>query len=262
MSEENKKQKIDEKKQAKLKAQTASQNQDEELQNMAPAKLRTMLTNKNSDYVFRLQKELREQGNMSEAEATSKVDELLPDIIIAQRHAQTANNLFMASPKMKADQILHPVQKPKTIMDLPFWQRAVDNGLFWLAIMMAIYGIMELFSTKQAQTSANGVLTIASTGILLGIFMAKYNELIMPNVNGKPKISWPRVILISVGLVVVIVIWLGLLSLPVFRVINPVLPGIWYIIIAAAAYGIRYLFRKKYQIVGSAFGPNPPRKQS
>lgn len=253
MAEEKKENtaKIDQAKQDKLKNQAKVTNQDDELKTESPAKLKKMLSNKNSDYVFRLQKELEKQGNLSADEAAAKVDSMLAEIVIAQRHGQPANGLYLASPVIKASQILHPDVKPKSANDLPFWQRAVDNALLWLAIFMAMYGIMGLINTKL--NNQNGVLTIIILGVLLGIFTVGYNDWIMPaDSNGKRnKISWIRVILISLALVAIMLVVMGVLTLPQLRIINPVLPGIVYIIIAVVAYGARYFFRKKFNIVGS-----------
>lgn len=254
--EENKNAKIDTEKQEKLKQMNEKEKQEDRITSASPEELRSMLTNKNSDYVFRLQKELERQGNLTPVDAARKVDELLPEIVIAQKHGQPANGLYMASPKIKAAEILHPHVEPKTLMDLPFWQRAVDNGLFWLAIFMAIYGVLGLANTKNV-TSQNGVLTVATVGILLGVFMAKYNDWIMP--KGQKRLSWLRVIISTVVLVIILLVWTFIMALPALRVINPVLPGFVYLIIAAVAYGARYLFRKKFDITGSAFGPQPPR---
>ncbi|MEB3364035.1 hypothetical protein SDC49_10850 [Lactobacillus sp. R2/2] len=48
--------KIDTNKQEKLKEKVINQNKDDEVKQMQPAELRKQLSNKNSDYVFRLQK--------------------------------------------------------------------------------------------------------------------------------------------------------------------------------------------------------------
>lgn len=258
MAEENKNAKIDAAKQEKLKNQVQQSNREDEIKAASPEELRKQLSNKNADYVFRLQKELEKQGKLSTDEAAAKVNELLPEIVIAQGHGQPANGLYMASPSIKANQILNPEVKPKTIADIPFWQRAVDNSLFWLAIFMGVYGLLGVFNA-QNQGEQNGVLTIASVGIILGLFMAKYNEWLMPKrVGNKLKMSWLRIIATTVVLLVALVAWMWILQLPGIRVINPILPGYVYIIVAAIAYGIRYLLRKKYGITGSAFGAVPP----
>ena len=93
--EENKNAKIDTEKQEKLKQKTEREKQDDKIKAASPEELREMLSNKNSDYVFRLQKELEKQGNMSYAESEAKINELLPEIVIAQKHGQPANGLYI-----------------------------------------------------------------------------------------------------------------------------------------------------------------------
>lgn len=246
---------IDTEKQEKLKKQSEVDAKDEELKNEDPKVLRQKLSNKNQDYVFRLEKELQRQGSLSREEAVAMTDGLLSEIVIAQRHGQPANGLYMAAPQIKAEEMLHPEQKP---VETPFWQRAVDGALLYLAIFVGIFGVIALFETKQPQNSQMGILTLASVGILMGIFMVKYNDWIMPK-NGK-RIGMAKLILSGLGIAAVLFVWIWILSLPVVRVINPVLPGAVDIVIAAIAYGARYLFRRHYHITGSSFAANPQRK--
>lgn len=261
MAEETKKEQeqknanIDTEKQAKLRKQTETADQDEQIKSMSPAELRQKLSNKNQDYVFRLEKELQLQGSISRAEAVEMTDKLLSEIIVAQRHGQPANGLYLASPKIKAEQMLHPDKKP---VATPFWQLAVDGALMYLAIFVGLFGVVALFETKQPKNSQMGILTLASVGIVMGVGMIKYNDWLMPK-NGKRQ-SWAKIILGMIGVVAVLFVWIWLLSLPGLRAINPVLPGEVDIIIAAIAFGVRYLFRRYYKITGSPFAPNMQRK--
>lgn len=257
MAEETKKEqdqtKINTEKQAKLKKQAELDTQDEKIKQEDPKALREKLSNKNSDYVFRLEKELQKQGSMSRADAVAMTNGLLSEIIIAQRHGQPANGLYLASPAIKAEQMLHPKKKP---VDTPTWQLMVDGGLLYLAIFFAIFGVMALFETgKQSYNAQWGVLTLASVGILMGVFMVKYNDWFTPNPNKRP--SWTKLILSGLAIAVVMIALVTVLSVPALRVINPVLPGPIDVAIAVVAYGARYLFRKHYNIIGSAFAPRP-----
>lgn len=257
MAEETKKEQnsanINAEKQAKLKKKTETDTKDEELKNEDPKTLRQKLSNKNQDYVFRLEKELQRQGSMSREEAVTMTDGLLSEIVIAQRHGQPANGLYLASPKIKAEQMLHPDAKP---VETPFWQKAVDGALLYLAIFVGLFGIIALFENDKAQNNSQmGILTLASVGILMGIFMVKYNDWITPK-NGQ-RIGWAKLVLSGLGIAAVLFVWIWILSLPAVRMINPVLPGIVDIIIAAIAYGARYLFRRHYHITGSTFAPSP-----
>ena len=75
MAEETKREqdqtKINTEKQAKLKKQAELDTQDEKIKQEDPKALREKLSNKNSDYVFRLEKELQKQGSMSRADAVA-----------------------------------------------------------------------------------------------------------------------------------------------------------------------------------------------
>lgn len=242
-------------KQNKLKQKTKNETKDEELKNESPAELRKKLSNKNQDYVFRLEKELQAQGSMSHDDAVAMTDKLLGEIVVAQRHGQPANGLYMAAPKIKAEEMLHPHKKPTK---KPFWQLAVDGALMYLAIFVGLFGIIALFENKQSQNSQMGILTLASVGIALGVFMVKYNDWVMPK-NGQ-KMSWSKLILSGIGLAAVLFIWIWVLSLPFVRAINPVLPGEADVVIAVVAFGIRYLFRKHYNLTGSPFVSSGARK--
>lgn len=257
MAEETKKEqdtsKINVEKQEKLKHQAEVDTRDEEIKKEDPKVLREKLSNKNSDYIFRLEKELQKQGSMSRADAVAMTDGLLSEIIIAQRHGQPANGLYLASPAIKAEQMLHPKKKP---VATPTWQLMVDGALFYLALFVGLCGILALFQPKnQPYNSQMGILTIVSVGILMGIFMVKYNDWLMPQQGKRP--SWAKRILRMLVVVIALFVWMWILQIPALRVINPVLPAAADIVIAAAAYGIRYLFRKHYNIVGSTFAPRP-----
>ena len=245
--------KIDTSKQEKLKEKVINQNIDDEVKQMQPAELRKQLSNKNSDYVFRLQKELEAQGKMSHEDAQKKVDELLNDLIIAQRHGQPANTYYSMSPKLKAADMLKP--KKRKASDIPFWQYATDNALFYVALFFGLFGLIGLFQKNNKYNSEMGALTLLIVGAALGVFMTKYNEWVLPNGGKNRKIPWSKLIWGFILMMALLFICFGVLSLRALQIINPVLPGIYNLIIAAVAYGIRWLFRRHYQIIGSAFSP-------
>ena len=249
---------INQDKQEKLKAKTETEEKDDAIKTESSEKLRSMLSNKNSDYVFRLQKELVLQGKMDSNKAAEEVDKLLPEIVIAQRHGQPANGLYMASPKIKAQEMLH--QKDEVEIDHPFWQRAVDGALLYMVFFIGIFGVMALFTPNTKDNGQMGIITLASTGALMGLFMTKYNDWIMPVAGRRKKLPFGRMILGIIGLLAALMVWIWLFSLPGLRVVNPVLPGGVDIVIAAVILGIRYLFRKQYKITGSVFAPTPRRK--
>lgn len=256
MSEEKKENtaKIDQAQQAKLKAKTETEKKDDEIKLETSEELRAKLSNKNVNYVFRLQKELEKQGKLSPDEAKAKVDALLPEIVVAQRHGQPANGLYLASPVIKADQMLHPAVKPKTAADTPYWQRGLDAALLFTALFMAFYGVSSL--SAQQNSAGYGVTSILLLSWVLGFGMAKTNEFLIPNPKTH-KTNWPKAILGILVLIVALIAITAVMYIKGFQVINPVLPGVVYLIIAVVAFGIRYWFRRQFNIVGSVFTPAP-----
>jgi uncharacterized membrane-anchored protein len=238
--------------QEKLKKREEVAADDEKVKSSSAADLREKLSNKNADYVFRLQKELEAQGKLTAAEAKSLVDKLLPEIIVAQRKGQPANNLFKAAPKLKAEQILHPAPKKQ---ETPTWQRMIDGVLFYIVIMTGLFGVLALFqSPKQAQSGQMGIVSLILVGLLLGLVMTKYNDLMDPRKKRK-GMGWLLAlygVAIFVGLLVIMYVFQS----PYLKAINPVLPAGADIAIAAILYLVRFAFRRYFKITGSPFYPD------
>ena len=71
--------------QEKLKKAHEQNSRDEEIKKMSPKELRNKLSNKNQDYIFRLEKFLIEDQNYTMDQVEPAIDQILPEIIVAQR---------------------------------------------------------------------------------------------------------------------------------------------------------------------------------
>lgn len=249
----------------KEKNKEASKNQQEVLQHHAAQKdenkkieqsdsktLREMLSNKNNDYVFKLEKELQ-KGGLSAAAAKDKVNSLLVEIVIAQKNGQPAYILFGKSPIEEAQELLHP---KKEIKPTKFWQRAVDSGLLYLVIFTAIVGISALASQKETATNQFGIVTLLSVGALFGVLMTYYNDLL----GGKARPKFWKIILGGLGIMAILVAWITWWQMPFMKPVNPALPGWADLVIAAVAYLGRRVFRTRYHITTSTLLPAPRNK--
>lgn len=221
-----------------------------EMQN--PTSLRKQLTNKNGDYVFRLEKALIDAGKSS-AEAEKMVNALLNEIVTAQKQGIPASSLYKKSPILKAEEILHPVIKPKKPK---YWMRAVDSSLLYFVVFTAMIAIMALTAgTKNQYNSQYGLLTLIAIAAILGTLMTYYTDILVA--DGKGKAKFGKIALLTVAMVAVLFIVITIFSSKVFQVINPVLPAWGNLILVALVYGARYLFRKHYHITGSVLNPVP-----
>ena len=234
-------------KQEKLKKAHEQNSREEEIKKMPPKELRKKLSNKNQDYVFRLEKFLTEDQNYTMDQVKPAIDQILPEIIVAQRKGIPASSLYQKAPKEKAIEIANPQKEaPKN----KFWMHAVDNGLLYFVIFAGFFGVVQLFNINSKQQNGvqqMGILTVASVTILFGILMAYYNDLVTREKSKRPPM-W-KVVLIGIFLVGIVMVWITFTSMPFLRVINPVLNPWVYIVLAVIAFFVRRWFRQKYHVV-------------
>ena len=234
-------------KQEKLKKAHEQNSREEEIKKMPPKELRKKLSNKNQDYVFRLEKFLAEDQNYTMDQVEPAIDQILPEIIVAQRKGIPASSLYQKAPREKAIEIANPKKEaPKN----KFWMHAVDNGLLYFVIFAGFFGVVQLFNMNSKQQNGvqqMGILTVASVTILFGILMAYYNDLVTREKSKRPPM-W-KVVLIGIFLVGIVMVWITITSMPFLRVINPVLNPWVYIVLAVIAFFVRRWFRQKYHVV-------------
>ena len=98
-------------KQEKLKKAHEQNSREEEIKKMPPKELRKKLSNKNQDYVFRLEKFLAEDQNYTMDQVEPAIDQILPEIIVAQRKGIPASSLYQKLQEKKQLKLL--IQKKK-----------------------------------------------------------------------------------------------------------------------------------------------------
>lgn len=229
--------------QEELKRQSKIVAREEKIKNTDPQELRKQLTNKNSDYVFRLQKALLENENVANDQVEPAIDSILPEMIIAQQKGIPASTLYKKSPREKAIELANP--KPKVVKQ-KFSLQILDNILLYLALFAGLYGIIQLVS-KTPSGGELGAVTLFVLVIGLGYMMAYYNRWI---VTPKDKrLGTGKMVLIGVGLLIIMFLWVTATSLPGLRQLNPPLNPWAEIIIAVIAFGVRYYLRRKYNII-------------
>lgn len=233
----------------KLAAEGSVKKVNTEIESMSSTELRTELTNKNNDYVFKLRKLLMEAG-YTEADADAKIDAILPEMIKNQRIGKPATQIF-GSPSFQVDQLLHPKQKPT---ELKYWMRSVDWTFLYLVILGVLFGIMGLMPNSNTKNNgSSGLLSLLIMSVAFGFLLTWFTDEMQAardrRKNGeKAKMNWNMIwkgALATIGV-------LFLVSVTAFinPALNPVLPAWGYLLLAAAAYGARYLFRRHYHITG------------
>lgn len=216
----------------------------EKIQSASLDELREKLSNKNEEYVFKLNKSLIANG-FTEEEAKKSIDDLIREIIENQIKGIPANQLYGPVTK-KAGDIAHPV-KPKK--KTPYWALGIDTSLLFLTMFGLLYGVVALTNKKQP-TNQTGILTLLILSFLWGYLLTWFNMQMKKPKGERP--GW----LVTIGYLVaglaIMMVFLGIAqSIP--TVINPSLDGIGYLIIAAVAFGIRFVYRKFMDIHERSF---------
>lgn len=232
------------KQQERLKKQAKQSDHEEEIKAADPKQLRRKLSNKNSDYIFRLEKFLAEGENYSMEQVEPMIDQILPEIIIAQQKGIPASTLYQKSPSEKAHDLAHPKEKP---VKQNFWLQVLDSSLLYLALFTGLLGVVQLFSGNRVQGGELGVFTMIVLVFVLGWMMAYYSRwMVTPKDQRIP--TW-QIIVYGFGIILLLFVWVTGTSLPALRTINPPLNAWVDIVIAVIAVGLRYYLKRKYHIV-------------
>lgn len=208
-----------------------------EIYNANADDLRKKLSNKNAEYIFKLNKYLMDNG-FKEDEAKEAIDKMLPEVIDNQIKGIPANQLY-GPVTQRAQDIVHPVKKPK---QTPFWASWVDTSLLFFALFGALYGVVALTgsSSKNDPNSQTGIITLVVLSAMWGALLSWFN-----NQMKKPKSERPgwgmTIAYLVVGLVFMFVFLAAMSMVPTS--INPPLNAIGYFIAAILAFGARFLFR-------------------
>lgn len=171
------------------------------------------LSNKNAEYVFKLNKRLLDDG-FKEEEAKEVIDGMLPEMIDNQIKGIPANQLY-GPVTQKAKEIAHPVKKPKKT---PFWGLWIDTALLFFALFGLLYGVVALTSKKTDPNNQTGILTLIVLSLMWGALLTWFNNQMRMPKSERP--GWGKTIgYLALGLVLMFV-FLGAMAF-VPTTINP-----------------------------------------
>lgn len=213
--------------------------------------LEKQLTKRNQQYIFDLKKSL-EAANLSEEEKAIALHEILPVLVKEQKGGRTARQLF-GTVSERTEAILNKPEEVKETKPVMMW---LDNTLLILGIFGIMMGIMGLFARDSAQVY--GIITFISMAMVGGwVFYIMYKYMYQYERPGADKSQRPKMWKIMLILMGSFFLWIATIAVTSLlpTSINIVLDPIILAIIGAAAIGLRYYLKKKYNIVGSLSVP-------
>lgn len=209
--------------------------------------LKAELTNKNEQYVFQLERELKAAG-FEGAQIEKELALMLPQIIEHQKSGVTARQLFGTVTERVHAIVDGPAKDPGA--KSPDWQIAVDGGLLVGGLFALVTGVM-LMLNPSVDTQPMGLFTLVINFIAGAFVMLAISKNAPKFDNPKGQRGYIRYLVVST---VAMVAWLILVVLSqqfIPSVINLVMSYEWYLLIGAAALFGKFYLKKKLNIVGS-----------
>lgn len=201
------------------------------------------LTKKNQEFIHIATTQLIQLGK-TDAEIKTLLESILPTILENQKTGLTARRLYGA-PSEWAQQIANPKQEEATIPENENpWLMWLDGSLLIMTLLGFVNGAMNLFG----QGAPYGILTflIISFGVGAGLYLMYHNVYRhMGSKESRPKMGRAiLLLLLATSLWSIIFYFANLIPAS----INPVLPPLAMLLLAAAAFGARHLLKKKYNV--------------
>ncbi|UQS83025.1 DUF1129 family protein [Bombilactobacillus thymidiniphilus] len=220
----------------------------EQIQSTDVDNLRTKLSNKNADYLFKLRRQLLQKGQ-TEEKAQELTDSLLVEVINNQIKGIPARQLY-GTVEQQAQVLVQPPKKSQNVADEKLWKLAVDNSLLFASLFLVMYGFIGLFSKQAKNTTQSGLSTIILISILWGVLFSWFNQK-MAAAKQKREPIWKVALTLVLGMVIMYLVVALTMILPPF--LNPVFSPTVYVILAILAFGGRWLFRNYYDIHYNTF---------
>jgi len=225
----------------------AEKKQKKEAQEQAPVviidELLPQLSNKNSDYVFKLRKFVKEAG-ATDAQEQAILVEFLPKILKDQHEGKPAAQVYGA-PSVLADHILKSPGKKQGDKQ-PFWIETADLGFSFLAIFAIIYGAMSFFRKNASQDASGGFLSLLLMSFFAAFIFTYFNRWMDMDKKKRPNAFLIAIAGIASVLVVSLVsVWL---TANVDTIFTRQLPAIAQFVLAAVAYGCHFFLKRHFHL--------------
>ncbi|OFI49113.1 hypothetical protein BG261_04370 [Floricoccus tropicus] len=209
------------------------------------------LTSKNRDYFHTVIRQLTDAGK-SDEEIKTILEDVVPSIVEKQKSGLTARAL-LGTPTAYTDQFIEKTtasgkanDKPKNTNKYLMW---LDSFLLLMGVLAVVNGAVGIFS-KTPQTYGIVTLVLMSAGAAVVMYIM-YNNYYKAQTE-KNGSRWKSFAILTLAMFAWIAIFILASLLP--KSFNPSLSPIATLIIGAAALGIRYLLKKRYNIQSAMDG--------
>lgn len=208
-------------------------------------KLMRKLTNKNEDYIVKLNRQLKDRG-WDDDQVTEALYGMLPTIVEQQDNHITARKLYGTV----TEQADHITAGPNVTRDpaekSPTWQLYIDGALLLGGLLALINGAFQLFGSETQNPM--GILTLFANFLLAGVAM-----LVIGRYAPAPgqKGGFLKYILAST---LTMIAWMFIFSIVAAFIppaINPPVSASVSLLIGIGALVAKYFFKQAFDVRGS-----------
>lgn len=204
------------------------------------------LTNKNTSYIVKLNRQLKNRG-WDDDQVTEVLYSMLPTIVEQQANHITAKKLYGTVTEQADHLTAGPNRKNNVVEKSEPWKLYIDGALLLGGLLAVINGVFQLFGNGQTQNPM-GAATLFINFLLAGgamLVIGKYAP--QPGQKG----GFMKYILASTLTMLVWMLFFSVGAALIPRVINPVVPPMVSIGIGVLAIIGKYFFKRAFNVQGS-----------
>lgn len=209
------------------------------------AALFDQLTNKNQEYMIKLNRRL-EDANMDKERQTLIFNDMLKQIVAEQPNHVTARTLYGTA----TDQARYLVEGKQGVVDKPLersesWKLWLDGALLLGGMFAVITGISYFTGNEEAGL---GLITL-----LLNFILGGFAVMIITKYAPRPGVKGGFIKYI-VATTLTMVVWIMLMAVGTALIppaINPLIPGPYTMAIGLLAFLAKWYLKKKLDIKGT-----------
>ncbi|MGO1747177.1 DUF1129 domain-containing protein [Alkalibacterium gilvum] len=203
------------------------------------------LTNKNQEYMIKLNRRL-DEANVSEERKTNIFNDMLKNILSEQANHNTARNIYgtvtdQASYLINGTSgaVEEPVERSAT------WKLWLDGALLLGGMFSVITGISYFTGNSEAG--------LGVTSLLLNFLLGGFAVMIITKYAPKPGVKggFLKYILATTLTMIAWIMLMAFSTKLIPPVINPLIPGSYTLVIGVIAFAAKWYLKKKLDIKGT-----------
>ncbi|MGX7107316.1 DUF1129 domain-containing protein [Hutsoniella sourekii] len=208
------------------------------------------LTKRNQQFIINVDKQLVDHLEYSDRSAIHQ--EMVETLLEGQKNSQTARQIY-GTPSEVAQGIIgrDTEAEEEDATPSPEWQIFMDGSLFLGSIFTFLTGLSMVNSPEKA--TYLGLTTMILNYLVAGFAMLAVVK-VMPNPEApKGERGYIRYFIVSI---LAMLAWFMVVSMSAVYIpnsINPILPGVYYMVIGGITFALRYWLRNHFKIKGGMF---------